>query len=109
MPLCQSIKIDAESEVMIMPRTRAQLEQDAAEIEAWLDQVDPDDPTVTVDLRAIGHAFVATVSAENAVRDAVIAARENGWGWNEIAHILGMSRQSAQQRYDVFGGGNKNP
>lgn len=36
------------------------------------------------DLRAIGHALTAVVSAENAVSDAVTAARESGRSWNEI-------------------------
>jgi hypothetical protein len=32
-----------------MPRTRAQLEKAAAEATDWLDNLDPDDPSVTVE------------------------------------------------------------
>ncbi|MFN2495022.1 MAG: hypothetical protein ABR608_03805 [Pseudonocardiaceae bacterium] len=71
--------------------------------EAWLDQLDPDDPNVAVDdpadLRAIAHALAAAVAAEQAVHQAVAAARNNGRTRGDIAMILGISRQAAQQRY----------
>lgn len=86
-----------------MPRSRAQLEQAAAEAEAWLDQLDPNDPSITVDdpadLRAIAYAMAAVASAERAVGQAVAAARKNGRTWGDIAMILGISRQAAQKRY----------
>lgn len=69
--------------VITMPRSRAQLEQAAADAEAWLDQLDPDDPNTTVDdpadLRAIAYALATVVSAEQAVA----AARKNGRTWAE--------------------------
>ena len=87
-----------------MPRSRAQLEQAAAEAEAWLDQLHPDDPSSTVDdpsdLRAIAYALATVVSAEQAVAQTVAAARKNGRTWEDIAMILGISRQAAQKRYD---------
>lgn len=87
-----------------MPRSREQLEKAAADAEAWLDQLDPDDPNVTVDdpkdLREIAHALGAVDSAEKAVAAAVVTARGNGRSWNEIARIVGMSRQATQKRYD---------
>lgn len=86
-----------------MPRSRAQLEQAAADAEAWLDQLDPDDPNVTVDdpadLRAIAYALAAVASAEQAVNQTIAAARKSGRTWGDIAMILGISRQAAQKRY----------
>ncbi|HVL83035.1 MAG TPA: hypothetical protein VM367_01890 [Pseudonocardia sp.] len=90
-----------------MPRTRAQIEQAAADAEAWLDQLDqldPDDPDVAVDdpadLRAIAYALAAVASADQAVAQAVNAARARGRTWGDIAMILGTSRQAAQKRYE---------
>ncbi|MGH3931125.1 MAG: sigma-70 family RNA polymerase sigma factor [Pseudonocardiaceae bacterium] len=86
-----------------MPRSRVQLEQAAADAEAWLDQLDPADPNITVDdpadLRAIAYALAAVASAEQAVSQSVAAARKNGRTWGDIAMILGISRQAAQKRY----------
>lgn len=87
-----------------MPRSRAQLEQAAADAEAWLDQLDPDDdPNITVDdpadLRTIAYALAAVASAEQVVSQAVAAARKNGRTWGDVAMILGISRQAAQKRY----------
>jgi len=39
-----------------MPRTREQLEQAAAEAAEWLDNLDPDDPSATVEDTAVGAA-----------------------------------------------------
>lgn len=87
-----------------MPRSRTQLEQAVADAEAWLDQLDPDDPNITVDdpadLRTIAYALATVVSAERALDQAVAAARKNDRTWGEIAMVLGISRQAAQKRYD---------
>lgn len=87
-----------------MPRSRAQLEQAAADAEAWLDQLDPADSTVEnddpADLRTIAAALNVAAAVEQAVGAAVAAARQKGRSWNEIARILGVSRQAAQKRYD---------
>lgn len=88
-----------------MPRSRSQLERAAAEAEAWLDQLDPDDPNVTVDdpkeLRDVAYALGAVASAEQDLAAAVTAARTAGRSWNEIARVLGLSRQAAQKRFDT--------
>jgi len=88
-----------------MPRTRQQLEQAAADAEAWLDQLNPDDPTVTVEdpaaLRGIAHAMTDVATAEQKLTDAVGRARADGHSWGRIALILGMSRQATQKRYDL--------
>jgi hypothetical protein len=73
-----------------MPRTREELEQAASAAEAWLESLDPrmspaENPS---DLRRIGL-----------VDEAVAAARQNGRSWGEIGLVLGVSRQSARERY----------
>jgi hypothetical protein len=86
-----------------MPRTREQLEQAAAEFEQWADNLDLDDPNVTVsdpsDLRAIGVALTAASSAERNLTASVQAARANGRSWARIATVLGVSKQAAMRRY----------
>lgn len=84
-----------------MPRTREQLEQAAAEAEAWLSSLDPaetpaEDPR---DLRRIGLALADVAKAERDLANAVADARRNGRSWGEIALVLGVSKQAARQRY----------
>lgn len=87
-----------------MPRSREQLEQAAADAEAWLDGLDPDDESVRVDdpedLRQIARAMRAVVDAEALLTLAINSARANGRPWHEIGRVLGMSRQATQKRYD---------
>lgn len=84
-----------------MPRTREELEQAAADAEAWLDQLDPDVTPAedAADLRRIGLALQAVASSEAELADAVAAARTQGRSWELIALVLGVSRQAASQRY----------
>lgn len=86
---------------MQMPRTRAELERAADEAQSWLDSLDPavtpaEDP---VDLRRIGLALRGLADQQNEVDTAVAAARANGRSWAEIGFVLGISRQSARERY----------
>jgi hypothetical protein len=87
-----------------MPRSRQQLEQAAADAEAWLDRLDADDSAVhaddPADLRQIARALHTVVDAEEILTLAITSARANGRSWSEIARILGMSRQATQKRYD---------
>ena len=86
-----------------MPRTREQLEEAAAEATDWLDNLDPDDPSVTVedtaDLRAVGLALAAIAASEKNLTATVAAARANGRSWARIAAILGVSKQAAMRRF----------
>ncbi|MDT7677982.1 MAG: hypothetical protein QOD82_5884 [Pseudonocardiales bacterium] len=86
-----------------MPRTRAQLEKAAAEATDWLDNLDPDDPSVTVedtaDLRAVGLALAAIAASEANLAATVAAARANGRSWARIGAILGVSKQAAMRRF----------
>jgi hypothetical protein len=87
-----------------MPRTREELDQAAADAERWLDEMDPaelDDPAAdSAGLRRIGLALEAVTSSENELAEAVRLARDDGRSWNDIAVVLGISRQAAQKRYD---------
>jgi hypothetical protein len=84
-----------------MPRTREQLEQAAAEAEAWLDQLDPDTTTAEIsDLRAVTVAMNKVAAAQADLEAAVLAARANGRSWGMIATALGTSRQAVRQRYE---------
>lgn len=86
-----------------MPRTREELEQAAAEAEAWLDDLDPAalaaPETNARDLRRIGRALAAVAASERELTDAVHTAREGGRTWGQIALVLGVSKQAARQRF----------
>lgn len=84
-----------------MPRTHEELERAAADADAWLDSLDPaasraDDPA---DLRRIGLALRGLADVQREVGEAVAAAHANGRSWAEIGLVLGISRQSARERY----------
>ncbi len=71
--------------------------------EQWIDQLDPNDPSVKVrDGRYLRHvreyADAADAAAER-LRNAVAEARANGESWGSIGMVLGVSRQAAQQRF----------
>ena len=87
-----------------MPRSLEQLEQAAAETEAWLDSLDPaelaDPANDASDLRRIALAIGASATAEREIADAVAAARAHGRSWGMIAIALGVSRQSARERFE---------
>ncbi len=84
-----------------MARTQAQLDQAAAEAEAWLDSLDPATaPADDVrDLRAITSAVDAVALDQSRLSQAVATARRNGRSWAMIARALGVTKQAAQQRY----------
>lgn len=87
-----------------MPRTRAELDRAAADTEAILDKLDPaTTPPSAVDdvrdLRRIGTALQDIDAAQDSLRAAITAARENGRSWTDIANVLGVSRQAARQRF----------
>ena len=94
-----------------MPRTPAQLHQAALDAERWLESLDPaaiSSPEADAsDLRRIGRAVVDGARMEAELGEAVAGARANGRSWGQIAAILGVSRQSARERFgDVTGDGS---
>ncbi len=84
-----------------MPRTADELEQAAADAEAWLDGLDPDELVAEdiSDLRAIAQAVGDLASAQQRLVETVQAARKNGRSWGRIGMALGVSRQAARQQY----------
>lgn len=86
---------------MTMPRTRQELEQAAADAEAWLDSLDPETIPAedTSDLREIGLILGRQATLQKQLEDAVVAARHNGRSWSEIGLVLGISKQAARERY----------
>ena len=39
------------------------------------------------------------VAARDAIRRHVAAARRRGWSWTEVGEVLGVTRQSARERF----------
>ena len=74
-----------------------------SDVEEWLDQLDPNDPTVEVRdgiyLRRITEAMAAVSDADAQLHEAVAEARANGESWALIGMVLGVSKQAAQQRF----------
>ena len=85
-----------------MPRTREQLEQAAAEAEAWLDNLDPEttDAEDVSDLRSVAEVVSRVAATQVELEEAVKAARAQGRSWGRIALALGTSRQAARERFD---------
>ena len=81
-----------------MTKSRAER---AAALEAWADNVDPDDlrETETGSLRTIAELAEQRNEVDNDLAAAVSAARNAGRSWSEIAAMLGVSKQAAQQKY----------
>jgi hypothetical protein len=50
-------------------------------------------------LRRVAEAFREQVAAEARVSEAVKAARQAGCSWLSISMMLGVSKQTAQQRF----------
>lgn len=85
-----------------MPRTREQLEQAAAEAEAWLDNLDPESTAAedVSDLRSVAEVVSRVAATQVELEEAVRAARAQGRSWGRIALALGTSRQAARERFD---------
>lgn len=89
-----------------MARTRAEVEADASRIEEWLDALEHEESEVrdSADLRRIGEAITAGIASQRELQAAVDAARARGRSWAEIAMVVGVTRQTAQQRFGPKGG-----
>ncbi|CAN5342064.1 hypothetical protein BH23ACT9_BH23ACT9_19370 [soil metagenome] len=87
-----------------MPRTQSEIDQAAARLEAHLALLDDGaDPGPVVRgspaAQALSRAVIAHAKAGAAVTEAVIDARAAGHSWTDIGHLLGVSRQTARERY----------
>ncbi len=73
----------------------------AAALEAWAHGVDPNDlaEAKTSALRVIAELVEQRNEVDDGLADAVRAARDAGRSWSEIAAMLGVTKQAAQQKY----------
>ncbi|MDR1213713.1 MAG: hypothetical protein LBK54_06490 [Propionibacteriaceae bacterium] len=70
-----------------------------ADIEAFIDSVDPATMRDASRLRAIAAARRDLAAAEATLRGAVAAARAAGDSWTMIGLMLGTSKQAAHRRF----------
>ena len=84
-----------------MPRSKT----DSDAVAGFLESIDPTTATVEniEDLAEIARITDRIARDEDALREAVRAARAQGRSWNRIAIALGVSRQAARQRFVDFG------
>lgn len=84
-----------------MARTITDKQRAAEEIAERLASRDPADTEWRdgAPLRRIADAFSRSVSAEAELADLVRAARADGYSWTAIGAVLGISKQTARQRY----------
>lgn len=82
-----------------MPRTQEEIKRAVADVDAWLDKLDPSQFQDAAPLRRIAelHRIIAEAGTELAF--AVRDARRAGFSWAMIGTMLGVSRQTAQQRF----------
>lgn len=85
----------------MMQHTDNEITQAANRFEKLADELDPTAVQVDKidDLREIAVASEAVRSDEARLREAVQIARAHGRSWNQIAVVLGVSRQAARQRF----------
>jgi hypothetical protein len=86
---------------MLLPRTVAEIIDQADELAARFEAHEPD-PTAGRDaaaLRTVREAFQARAHAERSLADAVSIARAEGHSWAAIGAMVGTSGEAARQRY----------
>ena len=82
--------------------SKATRDEKAAALERWADDVEPDD-LVAVDtsvLRQLAKLADQRAELDNAVTEAVRAARTAHRSWSEIGAMLGVSKQAVQRKYN---------
>jgi hypothetical protein len=83
-----------------MPRTLQEILDHADELAERFENYEPtDDERMTDAELALSRAVIASARTNQAVADAVAAARATGSSWTRIAAVLGTSAQSARERY----------
>jgi hypothetical protein len=70
-----------------------------AEIDAFIDSVDPATMRDGRHLRAVAAARKSLEAAEDALREAVAAARAAGDSWTMIGLMIGTSKQAAHRKF----------
>ena len=81
-----------------MPRTAQEILENADDLAARFEQIEPDDLRDATALRTVREAFVARAEIERALRDAVVEARHDGHPWACIGAMVGTSGEAARQR-----------
>ena len=73
----------------------------AAALEEWADNVNPEDLTTadTESLRAIAELAERRDAIDDALLEAIRAARRANRTWSEIGAMLGVTKQAAQRKY----------
>jgi hypothetical protein len=86
---------------MLMRHTDEAIERAGERFEGLAEELDPETARVVVteDLRGIADAAQALRDDEARLREAVGVARAHGRSWNRVAVALGVSRQTARQRF----------
>jgi hypothetical protein len=86
---------------MLMPRTVAEILEQANELAARFETHEPDASEVNDAraLRAVRQAFQARADAERALAGSVSVARAEGHSWAAIGAMVGTSGEAARQRY----------
>jgi GNAT superfamily N-acetyltransferase len=86
---------------MLMPRTVAEILEQADDLAARFEAHEPDTTDVhdAAALRAVREAFQSRAQAERLLADAVSAARTEGHSWSAIGVMVGTSGEAARQRY----------
>jgi hypothetical protein len=87
--------------VMLMPRTVAEILEQADELAARFEAHEGDAADVhdAAALHAVREAFQARAEAERELADAVGLARAEGHSWSAIGAMVGTSGEAARQRY----------
>jgi hypothetical protein len=82
-----------------MPRTAQEILDNADELAARFEQIEPDDVRDATALRTVREAFMARAETERVLRNAVVEARHDGHSWASIGAMVGTSGEAARQRY----------
>ncbi len=84
-----------------MPRTVAEILEQADELAARFEAHEPDAADVhdAATLRTVREAFQARAEAERDLSNAVSNARAEGHSWSAIGAMVGTSGEAARQRY----------
>ncbi len=84
-----------------MRHTDEEIERAAHRFEQLADELDPATAAALHidDLREVAVASEAVRTDEARLLEAVEVARSHGRSWNQIAVVLGVSRQGARQRF----------
>jgi hypothetical protein len=85
---------------MVDLMTKSRTER-AAALEAWAEKVDSGELTEadTTELRLVAELVRRRGEVDGELLVAVKAARSAGRSWSELAAMLGVSKQAAQQKY----------